>query len=666
MNRYTRQSLLLGAFSAIVSIVVLIGWIADIDSVKSVVRGLATMKFNTALCFLLSAISLISIAVGWPRIVAHGFAVASLFIAVVTLGQTWIGFNIGIDQWAVRDLATAAEDFPGRMSTATAFCFSLLGIGLILLPSDKKGSVQLGQVFCLGAFWGGMIGVNGYLLEFYSLYNFFWFSSMAMHTSLLFVVLGLGGLLARPDEGLSSVITSKRMGGRYARRQLPVALIFPLVLGWLLIRGEHAGYYDASIAVDLFVVATILAFAAIIWIQAGALNRAHQEMVDRNQRLSDALRENALYRAVVESTDAAVVSENLSGTIMSWNPAAERIYGYMADEMIGHTMARLIPHDEYSDEADVLKSIRQGEQMGHFIAKRLCKDGTLREVSVVVSTITDEHGKPLGLSRIARDITAQRETELSLLASQREIHDLKTALDEHAIVAITDPRGRITYANDKFCAISKYSRQELIGQDHRILNSGYHPKEFMRDLWGTISKGVIWHGKVRNRAKDGTIYWVDTTIVPFMGEDGKPRQYVAVRSDITDNIKAAEELARQATRLSRSNKDLEQFAYIASHDLQEPLRAVAGCAQLLKKRYEGKLDERADEFITHTVDGAERMQRLIRDLLSFSRVSTRGEEMQPINLQVPLDNALRNLEVLCQDSGAQITHDPMPDVKGDA
>ena len=224
--------------------------------------------------------------------------------------------------------------------------------------------------------------------------------------------------------------------------------------------------------------------------------------------------------------------------------------------------------------------------------------------------------------------------EQKLKDSLKEIDDLKAALDEHAIVAITDPQGKITYVNDKFCAISKYSRPELLGQDHRLINSGFHTKEFIHHLWATIAGGKVWKGEIKNRAKDGSFYWVDTTIVPFLKKDGKPRQYVAIRADITER-KAAEEKIRQlnaeleqrvasrTSELKAANSELEAYSYSISHDLRAPLRAMGGFARILEQQFDGQLAPDARHAIERICTNAAKMGQLIDGLLDFSSLNWR-------------------------------------------
>jgi PAS domain S-box-containing protein len=196
--------------------------------------------------------------------------------------------------------------------------------------------------------------------------------------------------------------------------------------------------------------------------------------------------------------------------------------------------------------------------------------------------------------------------------SVKDLADTNFALDQAAILAVTDVKGRITYANDRFCEISKYSREELLGQDHRLINSGYHSKEFIRDLWQTISRGRIWRGEIRNRAKDGTFYWVDTTIVPFLDDRGKPYQYMAIRYDITER-KRSEALLREQEALAR----LGEMAAVVAHEVKNPLAGIRGALQVIGGRMAESSRDRA--IVGDIVARLDSLNEIVHDLLVFAR-----------------------------------------------
>lgn len=231
----------------------------------------------------------------------------------------------------------------------------------------------------------------------------------------------------------------------------------------------------------------------------------------------------------------------------------------------------------------------------------------------------------------------------SLRKSVRELQSQKFAMDEHAIVSITDSKGIITYANEKFEETSLWAPADLIGQNHRVVKSDYHSKEFYKEMWETITNGNVWHGQILNLNKNGDPYWVETTIVPFMDEKDKPYQYVAIRTDITEikqtqaevqtlNEELEERVASRTAELETAYSELETFSYSVSHDLRAPLNTIDGFSQALISKYEPSLDKTGQSYLQRISTESKRMARLIDDIMKLSRVTSHNIRRSKVEL----------------------------------
>lgn len=389
--------------------------------------------------------------------------------------------------------------------------------------------------------------------------------------------------------------------------------------------------------------------------------------------------------AIIESSDDAIISKTLEGIITSWNPGAERMFGYSAQEAVGKHMLMLFPPDRVNEEQEILTRIRRGERMEHFETARVKKDGSRIEVSVTISPIKDIHGRIVGASKIARDISEQKRFEQQLLDTVREMKDIRAALDEHSIVAITDAAGRITYVNDKFCTISKYPREELLGQDHRLINSKHHPKEFFRNLWDTIRGGGVWHGEIKNRAKDGSHYWVATTIFPRLNSEGQPVQFISIRTDITQRKADEADLQRFAADLAERNKELETIVYTVSHDLRSPLVNVQGFSKQLNRAcgkieaavaaakdglvpaadLKAPIDTAIPQALRFINAGVTKMEMLLNGLMRYARLGRVAFTIQPLDMNEMVAEIIAAMRFQIDENKVDVQVSPLPGCLGD-
>lgn len=344
---------------------------------------------------------------------------------------------------------------------------------------------------------------------------------------------------------------------------------------------------------------------------------------------------------------AIVAITDPKGTILYVNDKFEEISKYKKEEIIGKNH-RLVNSGYHPKEffRDLWETIQSGKTWRGEIRNR-AKDGSFYWVDTTIVPFLNKKRKPVQYIAIRSDITQRKLAEESLIEYAKEVQDITFALNQSSIVAITNEKGLITTVNDKFCEISKYSREEIIGQDHRLLNSGFHSKEFFKDLWRTIGTGKVWKGEIRNRAKDGSYYWVDTTIVPFLNEKGKPYQYLAIRNDITERKRQEEVLHRQDKLAA-----VGQLAAGVAHEIRNPLTSMKGYAEFLQ------LDEKDPErleFLNIILDEIDRVNSIVEDFMVLAK--PKAVELEEKNVVPVIKDVVSLLEFEARKKNVRLYFD---------
>lgn len=384
-------------------------------------------------------------------------------------------------------------------------------------------------------------------------------------------------------------------------------------------------------------------------------------------QLTNLTESDAKYRGLLEAAPDAMVVVNTAGEIVLVNMRAEDQFGYRRDELVGHQINAIIPYgfaerliaDGARPAADALaQQIGTGIELS---ARR--KDGTEFPIEIMLSPL--ESDDSVLITAAIRDITLRKSAEQDLMQMEAKYRGLLEAAPDAMVVV--DEAGDIVLVNIQAEKRFGYRRDELLGEKvTRIIPHGFAARliaDAQRSNADALAQQIGTGLELSARRKDGSEFPIEIMLSPLTNA-GEVLVTGAIR-DISARKHADTLLQLKIAELSRSNEELAYFADIASHDLQEPLRMVSSYTQLLARRYKGKLDSDADEFIGFAVDGAARMQRLIQDLLIYSRVGTQGKELLATSSERAMQLAVRNLGGVIADSGAQITHDPLPDVRAD-
>jgi len=470
------------------------------------------------------------------------------------------------------------------------------------------------------------------------------------------------------------------------RPDLPFRPVFWLIGSFILLCGTthflniwvlwHADYYVEGIVKAMTAVVSVATLIAVFVVLPRALGqRSVADMAEAGFQL----------QGLVASSADAIMTKTLDGIVTSWNAAAEKVFGYSEREMIGQPMTRIIPPDRVDEEAYILNEIRNGRTVARYETIRQKKTGELISISMTVSPIRNSSGTVIGASKIARDNTERKTAEAATARHYIELAEsaehaaqsdersrvtLKAVVDNavDGIITIGED-GRITSYNAACTAIFGYTLDEVMGKNLKMLMpEPYHGEHdgYLSSYITTGNAKIIGTSgrEVKALRKDRSVFPMDLSVSSFT-VDGV-RYFSGIVRDITKQKQMEDNRERLLVQLTDSNTELERFAYVASHDMQEPLRMVLNFTQVIVRKYADVLDEEGKEYLQIVSNSAGRMRAMVHDLLEYARLGREGMSLSDVNLELELSHVRANLMEIIAETKAVITSGELPTIRGSA
>jgi signal transduction histidine kinase len=661
----------------------LAGWLFDIPLLRGFGNPQANMKINTAVMLLLLGGGLFHQTLARPVPFVNGIVGgAVLLLAGATFAEYVFGVDLGIDQLLMAEIDPPAGT-PGRMSILTAFCGLLAGTVVLLFAGrhhlSGQSLVLVVGLMAYGSLLGHLFGVNTY-------YAFGQYSAIAVHTSAALLLAAVGLLLLHPGRGLMPTVLSPLPGGITARAAGRYVLLAPPILAVLSsVLTDRAGFSPAS-ATALGLLVFILGTLVLLYRVSNRLNinqlRLVNELTNRQQAETRQQEQTALLQNIIDNTQVgigvltAVRGANNAIVDFRWqitNEANARTTNLPLQTMLGANMLDLLPGTVDSGFfANCARIVETGEPMAYELP--YFADGVAGWFDITIVRQND------GVLFSSLDITNRKQAELAV---QKQAELLKTVIDTAtagiilykavyaqtpapAAAAITDTDARpadivdfeVVMANTTGAQlVGRQSRDAFVGRRMRDLLPSEAGRDFFEQVAGVVRTGVpkAWLLPYFNDGIDG---WFDMSIIR------QDNQAVVTFLDVTEMQQMQRQLEQQNRALLRANEYLRQFVYIASHDLQEPLRKIQTFSDLIATSHADALGESGQDMMRRMRSSAERMSSLIKGLLTYSRLSDRVEPFSRVSLTEVLRLVLNDLDLLIAESNADIIADPLPDISG--